>query len=129
MLGRLTERILGYVALALIALAAVALWRMGPEGRGALWEGAWRTALWLALAAALPWSARFFMGRILEVGANWAGAALIAALTGLDLGIGVFLMRGLPDSGWGWVAGLAALAVAGTYNYLVAEYLSERAGG
>ena len=33
------------------------------------------------------------------------------------------------SSGWFWFACLTALAVAGTYNYLVTEYLAEMAGG
>jgi hypothetical protein len=38
-------------------------------------------------------------------------------------------MTGWPASFWGWGAALAALAVAGTYNYLVTEYLAEMSGG
>jgi hypothetical protein len=129
MLGRLTERIIGYVALGLIALGCFALYRMGPAGRTALWEGIWRTGFWVLWAAAVPWTARLFIGRLLEVGANWAGVAVIAAFSLLDVVVGLVLLGGLPATGWGWVAAIAALGVASTYNYLVAEYLSEQAGG
>lgn len=129
MLGRLGERILGWIALALLVLVGVAIWRMGPAGRAALWSGIWRTGAWLVLAAGLPWAARLGMGRLLELGTNWAGVALLAALAAADALAGVVLMGGLPGSGWGWLAALAALAVAASYNYLVCEYLAERAGG
>lgn len=128
-LGRLSEKVLGYIALGLIVLAGIALWQMGPEGRGAVWGAIWRTAVWLGIAAALPWITRLFVTRIVEIGSNWAGVALIASLTAVNLVAGLILMGGLPGGGWGWVAALAVLAVAGTYNYLVTEYLSEEAGG
>ncbi|MFQ5805030.1 MAG: hypothetical protein ACE5I3_01130 [Phycisphaerae bacterium] len=218
-LGRLGEKVLGWVALALLILIGIAIWRMDPVLRTAIWQGIWRTIFWIAIAATLPWSARFFIRRILEVGSNWAGVGLLAALTVVDLGAGLLLLSGCdvtveakrvavasepesgaqqeelslptvspsadmagivrekladvaegagdvakkaaerlrggedeeaseaetdataveadatvgePDrghSGWVWFAGLAALALAGTYNYLVTEYLCEVAGG
>ncbi len=128
-LGRLFEKVLGYITLGLIVLCGLALWRIGPEGRTAIWNAIWRTAVWLGLAAGLPWLTRLFIARVLEIGSNWAGAALLAVLTGIDLLVGRLLMQGWPDSLWGWIAALTALAMAGLYNYLVTEYLAEQAGG
>ena len=128
-LGRLGEKVLGYIALGLLVLCGVALWRMGPETRAAIWSSIWRTAVWLVIAAGLPWSARLFITRLLETGSNWAGVVLLACLVLVDLVTGVILMGGWPSGGWGWTAALAALALAGTYNYLVTEYLSQQAGG
>jgi hypothetical protein len=127
-LGRLTERVLGYVALGLVALGGIAVYRMGPEGRTAIWETIWRTATWLAISAVLPWTARLFMGRLLEIGSNWVGVALIAGLTLLNLVAGVCLLTAWPAGGWQWTAALVALALAATYNYLVTEYLADQAG-
>ena len=129
LLGRLGERVLGYIALGLIVLAGVALWRMGPEGRGAIWSGIWRAAVWVIIAVGLPWGARLFIKRILEVASNWAGVILLVALGVVDLLAGLILMGGWPTGGWGWAAALAALALAVSYNYLVPAYLSEQAGG
>jgi len=126
-LGRLAEKVLGWIALALVAGLALAIYKIGPDGRAALWAGLWRTGAWLLIAAALPWSTRLFIRRLLEVGSNWAGVALIAALVVVDALLGLLLLGSLPRSGWGWVAALTALAVAGTYNFLVAEYLSQQA--
>jgi hypothetical protein len=218
-LGRLGEKVLGWIALALLILIGVAIWRMDPVLRTAIWQGAWRTVFWIIIAAALPWSGRFFIRRVLDFGSNWAGVGLLAALTVVDLGAGLLLLSGcdatvearrlavaseaeerpqqeaqsmpsLPPSadatgvvrqkladvaegaagvaeraaerlrgandgkaseveqnataaesetaagesegghgGWFWFACLAALALAGTYNYLVTEYLAEMAGG
>ena len=127
-LGRLGEKVLGYVALGLLVAGGVALWR-SPETAAAIWGGVWRTAVWVVIAGGLPWIARLFIGRIVEIGSNWAGVMLLAGLVLVDAACGVILMSGWPSGGWGWVAALAALAVAGTYNYLVTEYLSQQAGG
>ncbi len=128
-LGRLGEKVLGWVALALIVVLGVAIWRMGPEMRGAILSGIWHTILWVVIAGALPWLSRLFIRRILEIGSNVASLILIASYTLINLVVGIVLMGGLPGGGWGWLAALAALAVAGTYNYLVNEYLAEQAGG
>ena len=128
-LGRLGEKVLGWIALGLLILLGVAIWQMGPEMRGRIIGGIWRTGVWLVIAGALPWSARLFIRRIVEIGSNWAGVILIASLTLVNLVAGLILMQGLPSGGWGWLAALTALAVAGTYNYLVTEYLAEQAGG
>ena len=213
--GRLGERVLGWVALGLLIMIGIAIWRMDPVVKTAIWQGIWRTVFWVLIVAALPWSSRFFMRRILEIGSNWAGVGVIAAFVLVDLVVGLVLMTGceasieakrqivaeatstdsetpeeaalpaVPSSadatdivrektadfvedladrirpadddastvapseqsaaadgqseadteqdgshgGWFWFACLAALAVAGTYNYLVTEYLAEMAGG
>jgi hypothetical protein len=129
MLGRLLEKVLSLVALALVVLCGVAVYRMEPQTRQAIWAGIWRTAAWVVLAGGLPWVGRLFIGRLLEVGSNWAGAVWLSLLTLVDAIVGLILMRGWPSGGWSWLAALAALAVAGLYNYLVAEYLAEKAGG
>jgi len=218
-LGRVGEKVLGWVALGLLIFLGIAIWRMDPVVRTAIWQGIWRTILWVVIAAALPWSARFFIRRILEVGSNWGGVGLLAAFVAVDLGAGLLLVSGCdasieakraavvseadsdtapqepslpiappstdatgvvrekladvaegaadvarsaaerlrgdedgkasaaePDataaeaetaageanrghSMWFWCACLAALALAGTYNYLVTEYLAEMSGG
>jgi hypothetical protein len=128
-LGRLGEKILSWIALALVAALAFALYKIGAPGRRALFEGIWRSIVWLAAVGLLPWSARFFIRRIVEIGSNWVGFILIAALIVVDAVVGLVLLKGLPSGGWGWLAALTALAVAGAYNFLVAEYLTEQAGG
>ena len=117
--------ILTVVAVALVGLGAYALYAMGPGGRAALWTGVGRTIAWVIIAGVLPWSAKAFIGRILAAGTNWAGLALIAAYTTIDLIAGRLLMGAWPASGWGWLAALAALGIAGSYNYLVTEYLAQ----
>jgi hypothetical protein len=127
-LGRLFEKTLGWIVLGVLIALGVGIWQMGPDGRQALWEGIWRTGLWLLVVAALPWSARLFIRRLLELRTNWAGTGLLAAFVLIDAIVGVVLLKGLPAGVWSWLLALAALAVAGTYTYLVSEYLAEESG-
>jgi len=125
---RLVEKVLGWIALGLLLAAAYGIYAMGPQGRAALWAGIWKTAAWIIVAATLPWSGRLFIRRILEIGSNWAGVALLAAYALLDAGFGLLLLGGWPRGAWTWVACAAAWATAVTYNFLVSQYLSEQAG-
>jgi hypothetical protein len=128
-LGRVAEHILKWAGFALLVLAGFALYQMGPQGRGALWSFIWRLGLWLAVAAALPWAAQWFMRQLLSLSTNWAGFILIAAVCVLDVVAGIVLKTSWPAGPWSWLGVLALLGAAGTYNYLVAEYLAEQAGG
>lgn len=128
-LGGVAERVLSVAALVLLAAVGWSIYQMPSETKQAILSGIWYTLVWVVVAAALPWSGKLYMRRVLDAGSNWAGLALIAALTALDAVIGLIFMGGLPDSGWTWLAALGALAVAATYNYLVSEYLAEMAGG
>lgn len=126
MVGRLAEKVIGWVALGGLVFLGIAIYQMPGETKAAIWSGIWRSAAWLVAAAAIPWSATLFIRRILEIGSNWAGLGLVAAFCVLDVVVALVLMTGWPDSGWAWAATLGALGLAGTYNFLVAEYLAER---
>lgn len=127
-LSRLSERVLSWVALGLIVGAGIGLWQMGPEARGALWSGAWRSVAWLAIVAAVPWSATLYIRRLGDFGSNWAGVILLASLLLVDVVIAVLLMTAWPAGLWTWLAALALLALAAAYNFLVTEYLADQAG-
>lgn len=127
-LGRLSEKVLGYIALAIVALVGIAIYQMPAETKGAIWSGFWRSVVWVVLAAGVPWSAALFIRRITEISTNWAGVGLVAGLTLVDLILGIALMTAWPSGGWTWTAALGAMAVAATYNYLVAEFLADTSG-
>lgn len=127
-LGRLGEKVLGWLALAALLGLGFAIYQMGPQARGAILDGAAKTLFWIVLCAALPWSSWFFIRRLLAFGTNWAGFALLAGFLLIEVLVGLYLLGGPPAGGWGWLASLAAVAVAGTYNFLVTEYLAEQYG-
>jgi len=128
-LARLSEKMLTWIGLALLVFLVIAIWKMPPETRAAIWSGIWRSVVWVVIAAAVPWSAKLYIRRILDARTNWAGAGLLAGLVAVDVIAALLLMTGWPGGVWSWLAAIGALAVAGTYNYLVTEYLSEMAGG
>ncbi len=127
--ARLIDKALTAIALIGVVAAGLALWQMGPAGRGALWQTIWSIGLWLILIAALPWSGWLLLRRLLTIESNWAGVAWVAALSGADAVLGVWIFGGWPAAAWHWVAALATLIVGGAYNYLVSEYLADELGG
>lgn len=128
-LGRVAERVLSWVALALIVLLAIAVYQMPAATKAAIWSSIWRTVVWVLIAGAAPWLARLYIGQVLEFASNWAGALLLAGMFVIDICAGYILMTGWPSGGWAWFGIVAALALAGTYNFLVAEYLAQEYGG
>jgi hypothetical protein len=128
LLSRVGEKVLGWIALAIVALLAIAIYQMPSDTKAAIWSGLWRSLAWVGLAAAVPWSAALIIRRVAQAETNWAGVGLIAGLCLVDVIAAALLMTGWPVGGWGWFAGLGALALAGTYNFLVAEYLADTAG-
>ncbi len=129
LLSRIAERVISWIALGLLLALAWAVYSMTPETRQAILAGIWRTIVWLIVAAAVPWSAKLYITRVLEAGSNWVSLALIVALTAVDALAGVLLLTDWPHGFWSWLAAITALACAAAYNYLVAEYLAETAGG
>ncbi len=127
-LGRVGEKVLTGIIFALLIVLAVGVYRMGPEARGAIISGIGRTLVWIGIAALLPWSVRLFIRRLIEIGQNWVGLALITGLTVIDVVVGLILIGGLPAGGWGWFSAVTALGIVATYNYLVCEYLADRHG-
>lgn len=127
-MSRVAERTLGWVALGAVALGGIAIYQMPADTKAAIWSGIWRTIFWFVFAAALPWCGTFFMRRLMQSGTNWTGVAWIGGLLLVDVILGLILMTVWPASGWAWLAVLGAIAVAGTYNYLVTEYLAETSG-
>ena len=128
LLSRLGEKVIGWIILGLLIFLGIAIYRMPAETKAYIWSCIWRSVVWTLIAAAVPWAARFVMRRIMEVGSNWAGVGLLAALVLVDLIAGTLLLTGWPAGFWPWTAALGALAVAGTYNYLVTEYLADMTG-
>lgn len=111
-LGRLAERVLGWVALALVILLGIAIYQMPSETKAAIWSAIWRSAAWLMIVGVIPWFARLFVSRILEISSNWAGVLLLAGLFAVDVIAAVLLMTGWPSGGWAWFGAFVALALA-----------------
>ncbi|MBL8880149.1 MAG: hypothetical protein JNG88_13605 [Phycisphaerales bacterium] len=128
MLSRIAERLLSWVALGLVVLLGVAIYQMPGATKAAIWSAIWRAVVWGLIVVATPWGARLFIGRILLFSTNWAGVLLLAGMFLVDICAGFLLMTGWPDGGWAWFGVIASLALAGTYNFLVAEYLAQEYG-
>lgn len=128
-LGRLGEKVLGWIALGALIFVGIAIYQIPGATKAAIWSGVWRTIAWLVIVAIIPWGVRPFLSKLLEVGENWVGLALLAGLGALDVVVGLMIMTAWPAGLWSWLAVLGLLALVSTYNFLVMEYLSEMHGG
>lgn len=124
----MAERVLSGVAFVIVIAIGWSIYQMPAATKKAILAGIWYTIVWLVLSGALPWSTKLFVTRILELGSNWAGVALIGGFTLINIVLGLVFLGGFPSGGWSWFASLGAIAVVGTYNYLVTEYLADMAG-
>src|SRR5262245_15326531 len=91
MLARLSEKALGWVILAGIVALGFAIYQMPSETKWTIWNGIWKSIVWVVLAAALPWSARLFLSKVLEFGSNWAGFVLLGVFVTIDVVVGLLL--------------------------------------
>lgn len=126
--GRISEKVISWVVFGLLVVVGFTIYQMPAETKSAIWSGIWRTIMFIGVSAAWPWQAKFYIRRVQEVGENWAGAVLIAALTLGNVLFGLMLMTVWPSGAWTWLATLGAVALCGTYNYLVTSYLADTSG-
>ncbi|MFH1746763.1 MAG: hypothetical protein ABIG44_06925 [Planctomycetota bacterium] len=126
--GRLFEKVITWVVLAILLCVGFTLYKLGATGRQALMDALWKSTLWILVVAALPWSFQLFKARILEMGVNWVGLVVLGAFVLVDIIVGLILLGGAPPGLWPWLATLAVLGLATAYNFLVTEYISEQAG-
>ena len=56
-----------------------------------------------SIAAAVPWSAKLYIRRIIETGTNWASVGLLAGLIAVDIIAAALLMTGWPGGVWTWL--------------------------
>ncbi|MGF1634621.1 MAG: hypothetical protein ACFCVE_12280 [Phycisphaerae bacterium] len=118
----------GLVALGVIA-AGIAWWQMDESTRAGLVDGTARIVGWCLAVLVLPWATFFLSGWAAKFDNNAAGAALVAAYTGLELVLLAWLFDWSLGGAVGWtffgVGGLFAAA----YNLFTCDWLAEKVTG
>ena len=127
-LSRVSEKMLGWIGLGALILLGIGYYQMDPETKQAIWDGIWKTVVGIILVGGLPWSAKLFIGQVIERSANWVSVALIGGFTLIDV-IAAALLGAWPNGYWTALFALGALVGVGAYNYLVCEYLADMHGG
>ncbi len=118
----------GRVFTVVLILAGGALvlwyWRLPDEARSALWTTIGHGALWLAIAAALPWSVFWLVPAVVRVESNVVSALFVLALWLVDIGVGLWFAGGSFPNAWAWGVAVLGFLCAGVYNLLVCDFLA-----
>lgn len=128
----------GKVATALIFVAAAGggLWcYQHPEVLKASWQVVKLSVLWLAIAAALPWSSYLFMQPMMAKqsqlqsarAAGAVGLAVIAAYSVVDIALALYLAGGNITGSFSWFVVILGFAAATAYNFVICESLARQA--
>jgi hypothetical protein len=116
----------GIVMLA-VGAAALAWFETDAAVRHAILSAIGRVIAWSALVLVLPWAGFAVIGRVGQIGSNFAGAMLVSTLTATE---GVALAWGfnwsITGMAW-WTMFLAAIATAGVYNLFTCDWIAEQA--
>lgn len=121
----------GKVLTAVLGVAAVVviIWyvRMPEADRAAMWAAIRCALLWIGLAAVLPWATFFVPPRIVRAESNLASALMLAAYLVADAALALYLAGGLPAAPWHRVLLVLGLLCAVVYNFVVCDFIAERA--
>jgi hypothetical protein len=119
-----------------IAVAAGGYWcYQHPESVKAGAQVVKLTSVWIAVAAALPWSSYLFMRPLLAKqaemqssgAAGTVGAAVILAYCVIDIGLAMWLAGGNISGSFTWFVVILGFAAAAAYNFVICESLARQA--
>ena len=131
MMNGLAKYVGGKVLTAVLTVAAILIvvwyWRLAPQDRAALWGIIRGAMLWLGLVAALPWALFFVPARVVRTESNTASAMMLVAYLVVDFALALYLIGGFPANGWHRGIVLLGLLCAAVYNFIVCEFLAQRA--
>jgi len=123
-------------AVIFIAVAAGGIWcYQHPESVKAGAQVIKLSLVWIAVAAALPWSSYLFMRPILakqaeiqSTGAAGAvGLAVIVAYSAIDVLLAIWLAGGSISGSFTWFVVMLGFAAAAAYNFVICESLARQA--
>lgn len=128
------------VATAAIGLAVLAggIWcYQNPEAVKAFGSAVKLTLVWLAVAAALPWTSYLFMRPLLEYqarqgSATGAAATSLAVIGGyclIDVMLAFWLAGWSVSGAMSWLVLILGFVAAAAYNFVICESLARRADG
>lgn len=116
----------GVVALVVIG-SAISWWRMDAAGRDAILSVAGRTGAWILIVLLAPWALFWVVTWVARFQRNSAGAALVAALTLLEMVVlGLLFDWNLGGSTLGWAYVAVGALLAAVYNLFTCDWIAER---
>lgn len=120
-------KVLTAVLVVTVAMVVVWYWRMDPAARAAMWHSVRMVLLWVGLAAALPWATFFVPPLVVKAESNLVSGLALAAYVAVDAVLAFWLAGWDIEGTLSWAVVLLGLLSAGVYNFVVCEFLAERA--
>jgi hypothetical protein len=117
----------GLVALAVVA-GGISWWSMTPDTREQVLASSGKILGWVGIVLAVPWASFFLIGKVSDLDNNLAGAALVLALTVVELVVLAWMFQwGIRGSG-AWTAFVVGGLFAGVYNLFTCDWIAEKVG-
>jgi hypothetical protein len=101
-------------------------WRLGPEGREAIWIMVRGALIWLGFVAVLPWALFFIPARVVRAESNLLSALVLLAYLVMDILFALYLSDWQMGNVWQSGVLLLGFLCAAVYNFLVCEFLADR---
>ena len=115
----------GLVALAVI-ICAVSWYRMDPLTKQELISGTGKIFSWLGIVLVVPWLSFAIIGRVAKTQSNLAGAALVLAITLLEMLLLGWLFTWSIGGRTAWTFVILGGLVAAIYNLLTCDWIAEK---
>lgn len=98
-----------------------------PEHIEDLWHVIKGSLIWLGFAAVLPWALFFLPSWVLRAESNVAAAGLLVGYWAVDIIMALWLAGWHIAGTLTWAIVIVGFLLAGVYNFLVCDFLAERA--
>jgi hypothetical protein len=116
-------------AILTVTVVLIVIWylRLDDQTRAAIWKTVRLTLLWLGLAAALPWGLFFVPPLVMKAESNIASALMLFGYLAVDVLLALWLAGWHVSSTLAWAVMILGFLCAALYNYIVCDFLAERA--
>lgn len=116
-------------AVLVVTSAVVVIWyyRLPVEERAAIWTAVRGGLIWMGLIAVLPWATFFVPQRVVRADSNLASALMLAAYLVLDVAFALYLTGGRLGNTWQTAILILGFLCAAVYNFVVCEFVADRA--
>ena len=109
------------------AIIVIWYWNLSPEAKQAIWDGLKHSLIWIGFAAVLPWALFFVPPWLVRAESNLLSALGLIGYLVVDVLAALWLADWHIDGALVWLVVILGFGCAAIYNFLVSEYLAQRA--
>ncbi len=120
-------KVLTAILVVACALVVIWYWRLDPSAREALWSSVKGVLIWLGFVAVFPWALFFVPTLVVKAESNAVSAFTLLGYLAVDVAVAFLLSGGSWGSTWQAVLMCVGFLAAGVYNFMVCDFLAERA--